>query len=85
MRFANVAQVVEQLIRNQQVSGSSPLIGSIRGVAQLGSAFGSGPKGRRFESCHLDQQKALKPKGFKALFYVKIFLFLIYIPITHKK
>ena len=25
---ANVAQLVEQLIRNQQVSGSSPLIGS---------------------------------------------------------
>ena len=26
---AGVAQVVEQLIRNQQVSGSSPLVGSI--------------------------------------------------------
>ena len=26
---ANVAQPVEQLIRNQQASGSSPLIGSI--------------------------------------------------------
>ena len=25
---ANVAQLVEQLIRNEQVSGSSPLIGS---------------------------------------------------------
>ena len=53
---ANVAQLVEQPIRNQQVRGSSPLIGSIfRGVAQFGSAFGSGPKGRRFKSCHLDQ------------------------------
>ena len=53
---ANVAQSVEQLIRNQQVRGSSPLIGSTtyRGVAQFGSAFGSGPKGRRFKSCHLD-------------------------------
>ena len=53
---ANVAQLVEQLIRNQQVRGSSPLIGSTiyRGVAQFGSAFGSGPKGRRFKSCHLD-------------------------------
>ncbi len=27
-RRAGVAQVVEQLIRNQQVSGSSPLVGS---------------------------------------------------------
>jgi hypothetical protein len=26
--FAGVAQLVEQLIRNQQVSGSSPLAGS---------------------------------------------------------
>ena len=25
--FANVAQLVEQLIRNQQVSGSTPLVG----------------------------------------------------------
>ena len=30
-----------------------------RGVAQLGSAFGSGPKGRKFKSCHLDQQAKL--------------------------
>ncbi len=28
-RCANVAQLVEQLIRNQQVRGPSPLIGSI--------------------------------------------------------
>ena len=64
---ANVAQSVEQLIRNQQVKGSSPFIGSIfRGVAQLGSAFGSGPKGRRFKSCHLDQKMAgnLRISGF---------------------
>ncbi len=27
---ANVAQLVEQLIRNEQVSGSSPLIGSLK-------------------------------------------------------
>jgi hypothetical protein len=29
---ADVAQLVEQLIRNQQVSGSSPLVGSIESV-----------------------------------------------------
>ncbi len=45
---ADIAQLVERLIRNHQVKGSSPFIGSIfyRGVAQFGSAFGSGPKGR---------------------------------------
>jgi hypothetical protein len=52
---ANVAQSVEQLIRNQQVNGSNPFIGSIfRGVAQFGSAFGSGLKGRWFKSSHPD-------------------------------
>ena len=64
---ADVAQLVEQPIRNQQVKGSSPFIGSIfRGVAQFGSAFGSGPKGRRFKSCHLDQKTAgnLRISGF---------------------
>ena len=67
LNIANVAQLVEQPIRNQQVRGSSPLIGSIyRGVAQFGSAFGSGPKGRRFKSCHLDQKTAgnLRISGF---------------------
>ena len=29
MRYADVAQLVEQLIRNQQVNGSSPFVGSI--------------------------------------------------------
>ena len=28
-----------------------------RGVAQFGSALGSGPRGREFESRHLDQKK----------------------------
>jgi hypothetical protein len=28
--FADVAQLVEQLIRNQQVNGSSPFVGSIK-------------------------------------------------------
>ena len=34
---ANVAQLVEQLIRNQQVSGSSPLVGSsdFKGLERL--------------------------------------------------
>ncbi len=30
--YANIAQLVEQLFRKQQVRGSSPLIGSIFGV-----------------------------------------------------
>ena len=54
--FAKVAQSVEQRFRKPQVKGSSPFFGSTRGVAQFGSAFGSGPKGRRFKSCHLDQK-----------------------------
>ena len=33
-RYAGVAQLVEQLIRNQQVSGSSPLAGSTKNFAQ---------------------------------------------------
>ena len=59
---ADIAQLVERLIRNHQVKGSSPFIGSIfyRGVAQFGSAFGSGPKGRRFKSCHLDHCPVLQ-------------------------
>ena len=66
---ANVAQSVEQRFRKPQVKGSSPFIGSIfRGVAQFGSAFGSGPKGRRFKSCHLDQKKAFeKSRAFLLL------------------
>ncbi len=71
---ANMAQLVEQLIRNQQVEGSSPSIGSLaqvwalqRGVAQFGSAFGSGPKGRGFESRHFDFSKVRKPLKRKGL------------------
>ena len=53
---ADIAQLVERLIRNQQVMGSSPIIGSsrYRGVAQFGSAPGSGLGGRGFESHHFD-------------------------------
>ena len=43
---------------NQEVEGSSPSGRAIniivRDVAQLGSALGLGPRGRRFESCHPD-------------------------------
>ena len=53
---AKLAQSVEQRIRNARVKGSSPFIGSIRGVAQFGSAFGSGPKGRGFKSRRPDQE-----------------------------
>ena len=71
---ADIAQLVERLIRNHQVKGSSPFIGSIfyRGVAQFGSAFGSGPKGRRFKSCHLDHTKSLEIIAISGLFsYLK--------------
>ena len=73
---ADIAQLVERLIRNHQVKGSSPFIGSIfyRGVAQFGSAFGSGPKGRRFKSCHLDHAEALA-KGLFSLIFLRFLRF----------
>jgi hypothetical protein len=45
---ANVAQLVEQLTRNEQVSGSNPLIGSrSRLDAGWGGFFGLGHVGQR--------------------------------------
>ena len=51
--FANVAQLEEQLIRNQQVSGSNPLVGS------QGRRFSFGPflvfkclLGRQLDGCN---------------------------------
>ena len=44
---ADVAQLVEQLIRNQQVNGSSPFVGSITSIAQ-GSVAASGSRSDRF-------------------------------------
>ena len=55
---ADVAQLVEQLIRNQQVRGSSPLISSISGrIAQLVRAPASHAGGRRFESVCVHQNR----------------------------
>ena len=39
LTFAGVAQSVEQLIRNQQVSGSSPLTSSIKNTNVFVSVF----------------------------------------------
>ncbi len=61
MPQANVAQLAEQRTRNAQVKSSNLFIGSIRGVAQLGSAFGSGPKGRVFKSPRPDHEKKRFP------------------------
>ena len=69
VKRAKLAQSVEQRIRNAQVVSSSLTFGSMkeglrsalapffRGVAQFGSAFGSGPKGRGFKSRRPDQEK----------------------------
>ena len=38
MTYADVAQLAEQLICNQQVIGSSPIIGLCAGVAELADA-----------------------------------------------
>ena len=51
--FADVAQLAEQLICNQQVIGSIPIAGIPKeyvGIAQLDRASGYGPEGRGFES-----------------------------------
>ena len=37
--FAGVAQLVEQLIRNQQVSGSSPLAGSVNSITYIAGSM----------------------------------------------
>ena len=42
---------------------------SFRGVAQFGSAFGSGPKGRGFESRHFDHKKKDAPWGVLFLIF----------------
>ena len=54
----------------------------IRGVAQFGSAFGSGPKGRKFKSCHSDHNGSfakvnepfsyIRLRVFEDLFYVAL-------------
>ena len=41
----------------------------LRGVAQLGSALGSGPRGRRFESCRSDQQRGVPIGAFFFCFF----------------
>ena len=78
-RRAKLAQSVEQRIRNAQVVSSSLTFGSMeeglrlalvpffRGVAQFGSAFGSGPKGRGFKSRRPDQ-KMDHPNGWSIFF-----------------
>ena len=50
--YAGVAQVVEQLIRNQQIGGSSPPASSsfCGDLAQQVRALRSHRRGRRFES-----------------------------------
>ena len=48
-----IAQVPSNFIKKQN-----------RGVAQFGSALGSGPRGRRFESCHSDQCEDHKKQSF---------------------
>ena len=50
-----VAQLVEHLIVNQVVTGSSPVFPANRGVAQSGSALALGARGREFKSHRPDQ------------------------------
>lgn len=78
LRNANVAQSVEQRFRKPQVKGSSPFIGSIfRGVAQFGSAFGSGPKGRVFKSPRPDHEKKRFLSYGESLFAVSLVWYIL--------
>ena len=51
-KFGGVGNMYYLCTRNSEMSQS--LMNMQRGVAQLGSASGLGPGGRRFESCHPD-------------------------------
>jgi hypothetical protein len=54
---AGIAQLVEQLICNQQVPRSIRGAGTIpRAIAQSGSASALGAEGRRFKSCRPEHQ-----------------------------
>lgn len=51
-------------------------------MAQLGSALGSGPRGRRFKSCHSDQMKIIRTfsyleKRSDYLFYLSILTLIV--------
>ena len=60
-----MAQQVEHVLGKDEVTGSNPVISSIRfaksckpkylGVAQFGSALEWGSRGRKFKSSHSDQ------------------------------
>ena len=52
--FAQIAQSVEQRTENPRVGGSIPPLGTMNyygGIAQMARAFGSYPKGHRFDPC----------------------------------
>ena len=51
-KFGGIGNIQYLCTRNSEMSQS--LMNMQRGVAQLGSASGLGPGGRRFESCHPD-------------------------------
>ena len=70
-----IAQSVEQRTENPCVVGSIPTEATkyCREVAQLGSALGLGPRGRKFESCLLDQNSI---KTLKKAFFMHYFTFL---------
>ena len=52
IKYADVAQLAEQLICNQQVNGSSPFIGFLSGNRQMGG-FPSGQRGQTVNLLHL--------------------------------
>ena len=61
--YSPIAQLVERLTVNQNVTGSSPVWGAkYRSVVQSGRTLALGARGRKFDSCCSDQS-ILKNKG----------------------
>ena len=68
---ANLAQSVEQLIRNEQVIGSNPMIGSI--FPPHLTRFGNPPRsGKAFSAFHRERQPAGQKQKATILFALRI-------------
>ena len=62
--YSPIAQLVERLTVNQNVTGSSPVWGAkYRSVVQSGRTLALGARGRKFESCRFDHHWGISSVG----------------------
>ena len=92
--YSSIAQSVERMTVNHDVTGSSPVGGAIiarelifsccfyPGVAQFGSALEWGSRGRWFDSSHSDHIKVLKNAVFMR--FSRLFVFIINVYVTKR-